>query len=82
MVIGTVPAKELLNRYSSSWTHNSIMTWGFNNSITFFFSSENQILSLCPEKNEIAGKVHSIIDKFAERGLRSLGVAFQVLIYF
>lgn len=36
-----------------------------------------QILSLCPEKNEIAGKVHSIIDKFAERGLRSLGVAFQ-----
>ncbi|GKU92737.1 hypothetical protein SLEP1_g6426 [Rubroshorea leprosula] len=36
-----------------------------------------QILNLCQEKNEIAGKVHAIIDKFAERGLRSLGVAFQ-----
>ncbi|GLT46205.1 hypothetical protein SLA2020_199790 [Shorea laevis] len=36
-----------------------------------------QILNLCKEKHEIAGKVHTIIDKFAERGLRSLGVAFQ-----
>ncbi|XP_059641627.1 ATPase 10, plasma membrane-type [Cornus florida] len=36
-----------------------------------------QILNLCPERDEIAGKVHAIIDKFAERGLRSLGVAFQ-----
>ncbi|KAF3451936.1 hypothetical protein FNV43_RR08032 [Rhamnella rubrinervis] len=36
-----------------------------------------QILNLCREKNEIAGKVHVIIDKFAERGLRSLGVAIQ-----
>ena len=39
---------------------------------------ELQILNLCQEKNEIAGKVHAIIDKFAERGLRSLGVAHQV----
>ncbi|XP_075663902.1 ATPase 10, plasma membrane-type isoform X2 [Castanea sativa] len=38
-----------------------------------------QILNLCPEKQEIAGKVHSIIDKFAERGLRSLGVAYQAV---
>ncbi|CAK7356429.1 unnamed protein product [Dovyalis caffra] len=36
-----------------------------------------QILKMCQEKDEIAGKVHAIIDKFAERGLRSLGVAFQ-----
>ncbi|XP_024021501.1 LOW QUALITY PROTEIN: ATPase 10, plasma membrane-type [Morus notabilis] len=36
-----------------------------------------QILNLCQEKNEIAGRVHAIIDKFAERGLRSLGVAYQ-----
>ncbi|XP_057505087.1 ATPase 10, plasma membrane-type-like [Actinidia eriantha] len=36
-----------------------------------------QILDLCEEKGEIAGKVHAIIDKFAERGLRSLGVAIQ-----
>lgn len=41
-------------------------------------SPQYQILSLCREKNEIAGKVHAIIDKFAERGLRALGVAFQV----
>ncbi|GMH14181.1 hypothetical protein Nepgr_016022 [Nepenthes gracilis] len=36
-----------------------------------------QILALSHDKDEIAGKVHAIIDKFAERGLRSLGVAFQ-----
>lgn len=34
---------------------------------------------MCQEKNEIAGKVHTIIDKFAERGLRSLAVALQVV---
>ncbi|CAI8615820.1 unnamed protein product [Vicia faba] len=36
-----------------------------------------QILNMCREKDMIAGKVHAIIDKFAERGLRSLAVAFQ-----
>ncbi|KAH9713956.1 ATPase 10 plasma membrane-type [Citrus sinensis] len=36
-----------------------------------------QILNLCKEKKEIAVKVHTIIDKFAERGLRSLAVAIQ-----
>ncbi|KAI5679524.1 hypothetical protein M9H77_00751 [Catharanthus roseus] len=36
-----------------------------------------QILNLCQEKEEIERKVHTIIDKFAERGLRSLAVAFQ-----
>ncbi|CAM6069561.1 unnamed protein product [Sphagnum tenellum] len=36
-----------------------------------------QILSLAYNKAEIAVRVHSIIDKFAERGLRSLGVARQ-----
>ncbi|THG11969.1 hypothetical protein TEA_007178 [Camellia sinensis var. sinensis] len=35
------------------------------------------ILNLSEEREEIAGKVHAIIDKFAERGLRSLGVALQ-----
>ncbi|XP_010937229.1 ATPase 10, plasma membrane-type isoform X1 [Elaeis guineensis] len=38
-----------------------------------------QILSLCHNKTEIAGKVHAIVDKFAERGLRSLGVAYQAV---
>ncbi|XP_071705901.1 plasma membrane ATPase 1-like isoform X2 [Rutidosis leptorrhynchoides] len=36
-----------------------------------------QILNLAKNKSEIENRVHSIIDKFAERGLRSLGVARQ-----
>ncbi|CAM6048858.1 unnamed protein product [Sphagnum compactum] len=36
-----------------------------------------QILDLAVNKAEIAVRVHSVIDKFAERGLRSLAVARQ-----
>jgi H+-transporting ATPase len=36
-----------------------------------------QILALAHNKAEIETRVHSVIDKFAERGLRSLGVAKQ-----
>ncbi|XP_027162876.1 plasma membrane ATPase 1-like [Coffea eugenioides] len=36
-----------------------------------------QILNLAYNKSVIEKKVHSIIDKFADRGLRSLGVAYQ-----
>ncbi|VAH95569.1 unnamed protein product [Triticum turgidum subsp. durum] len=36
-----------------------------------------EILNLAHNKSEIAQKVHTVIDKFAERGLRSLGVAYQ-----
>ncbi|KAM7512174.1 hypothetical protein LguiB_011049 [Lonicera macranthoides] len=36
-----------------------------------------QILNLAHNRSEIEWRVHSIIDKFAERGLRSLGVARQ-----
>ncbi|CAN1259098.1 ATPase 7, plasma membrane-type [Linum perenne] len=36
-----------------------------------------QILNLAKNKADIANRVHAIIDKFAERGLRSLGVARQ-----
>lgn len=36
-----------------------------------------QILQLAHNKNEIAARVHSIVDKFADRGLRSLAVAKQ-----
>ncbi|CAK9874914.1 unnamed protein product [Sphagnum jensenii] len=36
-----------------------------------------QILALAHNKAEIETKAHSVIDKFAERGLRSLGVAKQ-----
>ncbi|XP_047321789.1 plasma membrane ATPase 4 [Impatiens glandulifera] len=38
-----------------------------------------QILTLCNAKEDVKKKVHSIIDKFADRGLRSLGVARQVV---
>ncbi|BBN01141.1 H+-transporting ATPase [Marchantia polymorpha subsp. ruderalis] len=36
-----------------------------------------QILELADNQHEIAPRVHAVIDKFAERGLRSLGVAVQ-----
>uniref|UniRef100_A0A7N0SVT6 Plasma membrane ATPase n=1 Tax=Kalanchoe fedtschenkoi TaxID=63787 RepID=A0A7N0SVT6_KALFE len=36
-----------------------------------------QILSLCNCKEDVRKKVHAVIDKFAERGLRSLAVARQ-----
>ncbi|KAK7823481.1 atpase 4 [Quercus suber] len=36
-----------------------------------------QILNLAHNKSEIEGRVHAVIDKFAERGLRSLAVAYQ-----
>ncbi|XP_022135074.1 ATPase 11, plasma membrane-type-like isoform X1 [Momordica charantia] len=36
-----------------------------------------QILNLAHNKSEIERKVHAVIDKFAERGLRSLAVAYQ-----
>ncbi|CAN1266035.1 ATPase 11, plasma membrane-type [Linum perenne] len=36
-----------------------------------------QILHLAHNKSEIERRVHTVIDKFAERGLRSLAVAYQ-----
>ncbi|XP_073150019.1 plasma membrane ATPase 1-like [Henckelia pumila] len=36
-----------------------------------------QILHLAHNKSEIERRVHSVIDKFADRGLRSLAVAYQ-----
>lgn len=36
-----------------------------------------QILNLAHNKSDIERRVHSVIDKFAERGLRSLAVAYQ-----
>ncbi|XP_077223145.1 plasma membrane ATPase 4-like [Tasmannia lanceolata] len=36
-----------------------------------------QILNLCNCKEDVRNKVHSVIDKFAERGLRSLAVGRQ-----
>ena len=42
------------------------------------FLSMCQIIDLCQLKGEMKKKAHEIIDNFAERGLRSLGVARQV----
>ncbi|XP_057952122.1 ATPase 11, plasma membrane-type isoform X1 [Malania oleifera] len=36
-----------------------------------------QILNLARNKSDIERRVHAVIDKFAERGLRSLAVAYQ-----
>ncbi|XP_021761683.1 ATPase 11, plasma membrane-type-like [Chenopodium quinoa] len=36
-----------------------------------------QILNLAHNKSDIERRVHAVIDKFAERGLRSLAVAYQ-----
>uniref|UniRef100_A0A803ML36 P-type H(+)-exporting transporter n=1 Tax=Chenopodium quinoa TaxID=63459 RepID=A0A803ML36_CHEQI len=36
-----------------------------------------QILNLAYNKSEIERRVHAVIDKYAERGFRSLGVAYQ-----
>ncbi|KAI8570012.1 hypothetical protein RHMOL_Rhmol01G0000200 [Rhododendron molle] len=38
---------------------------------------KTKILTLCNAKEDVKKKVHAIIDKFAERGLRSLAVASQ-----
>lgn len=43
--------------------------------------SPEQILALAANKRKIEAKVISIINRFAERGLRSLGVAYQVLFH-
>jgi len=37
-----------------------------------------QILNLCYNKDDIAEKVQIVVDRFAERGLRSLAVSYQV----
>ncbi|XP_045825548.1 plasma membrane ATPase-like isoform X1 [Trifolium pratense] len=36
-----------------------------------------QILELCNCRENVTRKAHAVIDRFAERGLRSLGVAYQ-----
>lgn len=37
-----------------------------------------QIIELCELKADVKKKAHEVIDNFADRGLRSLGVARQV----
>lgn len=40
-----------------------------------------QIIELCNMKEDAKKKIHAMIEKFAERGLRSLGVARQVIFW-
>ncbi|KAK4485808.1 hypothetical protein RD792_008455, partial [Penstemon davidsonii] len=40
---------------------------------------KTKIIDLCAVRDDVRKKVHSIIDKFAERGLRSLAVAQQIV---
>ncbi|GMP36415.1 hypothetical protein CsSME_00008553 [Camellia sinensis var. sinensis] len=39
------------------------------------------ILNLAHNKSEIERRVHAVIDKFVEQGLRSLAVAYQITIH-
>ncbi|KAF5445762.1 hypothetical protein F2P56_034788 [Juglans regia] len=41
--------------------------------------SPEQIIELCELKADVKKKAHDVIDNFAERGLRSLGVARQII---
>ncbi|CAI0376444.1 unnamed protein product [Linum tenue] len=45
--------------------------------IVGMLADPKEILNLCNCKEDVRRKVHAVIDKFAERGLRSLGVARQ-----
>ncbi|KAI5435763.1 hypothetical protein KIW84_022260 [Lathyrus oleraceus] len=45
--------------------------------IVGLLADPKEILNLCNCKEDVRKKAHSVIDKFAERGLRSLGVARQ-----
>ncbi|CAA6658723.1 unnamed protein product [Spirodela intermedia] len=49
--------------------------------ITYIDSEGNwhRVSKGAPEQEAITGKVHAAIDRFAERGLRSLGVAYQFI---
>jgi magnesium-transporting ATPase (P-type) len=48
--------------------------------LKYFYICE-QIMNLCNLREDAKKKVHGIIEKFAERGLRSLGVARQVFFF-
>lgn len=50
--------------------------------LKYGFTVHFQILNLAHNKSDIERRVHAVIDKFAERGLRSLAVAYQVFLIF
>lgn len=69
-------AKVHQNRYFIFWFSYVLLTLVL---VAYrFILTEMQILNLAHNKLEIDRRVHAVIDKFAERGLRSLAVAYQV----
>lgn len=58
----------------------TILPMCIDQSLRKFRFNSPQILELASNKEEISSRVHKVIDEFAERGLRALGVAMQVRI--
>ena len=58
--------------------HLNLLRAEFMNGLLTLCGQPMQIMNLCNCKEDIRKRVHTVIDKFAERGLRSLGVARQV----
>lgn len=75
-----VSAKVLQNRYHSLDVYDCLVIAAVLQTFLFNFVvfTMPQILNLAHNKSEIERRVHAVIDKFAERGLRSLAVAYQV----
>lgn len=69
-------AKVLLNRYVKFW---QLIVVEYQVVAIISPTLDLQILDLAYNKSDIERRVHSVIDKFAERGLRSLAVAYQVM---
>ena len=71
------------HRSSKGAPEQVCIDWMFLSETSPYVVSSNflficQIIELCNLKGETKKKAHEIIDNFAERGLRSLGVARQV----
>jgi len=68
------------NRYTKTGLQHRFKsrTWIYHLWHGLIYRNDLQILNLAYNKTEIERRVHAVIDKFAERGLRSLAVAYQV----
>lgn len=67
-----LPFNPVDKRTAITYIDNADGTWHRSSK-----GAPEQILDMAYNKEEIAARVHSVIDKFAERGLRSLAVARQ-----
>lgn len=71
-----LPFNPVDKRTAITYIDNADGTWHRSSK-----GAPEQILDLAYNKEEIAARVHSVIDKFAERGLRSLAVARQASVH-